>query len=148
MDSATAAPEEAVPATEVPQHLGALERANKVRLARADLKRAVARGDLAAADVVSSCPWEAATMSVAELLTSQRRWGPTRARKLLMPLRIAEGRQLGALTERQRRLLVRALLNRRAADRRGRVPDGSAPRLLGSRGSSAGGPANAIGGRR
>ena len=50
----------AVPSTEVeaPQHMRALERANSVRLARAELKRAIARGDREAADVVSECPWE------------------------------------------------------------------------------------------
>jgi hypothetical protein len=114
MEAATAAPQKTIPVVEVPQYLRALERANKVRLARAELKRAITRGDLAATDVVSSCPWEAATMSVAELLTSQRRWGRTRARKLLTPLLIGEDRQLGELTERQRQLLVRELAKRRA----------------------------------
>ena len=42
-----------------PQHMQALERANAVRLARADLKRRVADGDLGAADVVLEAPWEA-----------------------------------------------------------------------------------------
>ena len=34
----------------------ALERANTVRLARAELKRAIARGDRDAAEVVRDCP--------------------------------------------------------------------------------------------
>jgi hypothetical protein len=59
----------------------ALERANSVRLARAELKRAVARGELDPADVVRDCPWQTESMTISELLTSQRRWGRTRARK-------------------------------------------------------------------
>src|SRR4051812_41135866 len=42
-----------------PQHLVALERANQVRLARAELKRKVAAGDISASEVILTCPWEA-----------------------------------------------------------------------------------------
>ena len=103
-----------VPSTEVeaPQHMRALERANNVRLARAELKRAIARGDRNAAEVVSECPWETESMTIAELLTSQRRWGRTRARKFLMPLSLNENKQLGTLTPRQRRLLATELASR------------------------------------
>jgi hypothetical protein len=97
----------------IPQHMRALAEANRVRLARARLKRSVANGDVDAADVVRSCPWEAETMTIGELLRSQRRWGRTRARKFLAPLALNENRELGRLTERQRRLLVRALEEKR-----------------------------------
>jgi hypothetical protein len=93
----------------VPQHIRALEHANRVRLARAALKRAVGAGDLNAAQVVRSCPWEAETMSVSELLRSQSRWGRTRTRKFLLPLAVNENRQLGRLTLRQREALAGAL---------------------------------------
>ncbi len=92
----------------------ALERANMVRLARAELKRAIARGDMDAAEVVRSCPWETESMTIAELLTSQRRWGRTRARKFLVPLALNENKQLGTLTERQRRMLAQELATRSA----------------------------------
>lgn len=94
---------------EPPQHMRALERANQVRLARAALKRAVGRGEVDAATVVRDCPWETESMTIAELLTSQRRWGRTRARKFLMPLSLNENKQLGTLTSRQRRLLAMEL---------------------------------------
>ena len=102
------------PSTEVeaPQHMRALERANSVRLARAELKRAIARGDRDAAEVVRDCPWETESMTLSELLTSQRRWGRTRARKFLMPLALNENKQLGTLTARQRRLLATELAQR------------------------------------
>jgi len=97
---------------ETPQHMRALERANSVRLARAELKRAIARGDREAAEVVEESPWETESMTIAELLTSQRRWGQTRARKFLMPLSLNENKQLGTLTSRQRRLLAAELAAR------------------------------------
>jgi hypothetical protein len=90
----------------------ALERANLVRLARAELKRSIARGDIDASEVVQECPWETESMTIAELLTSQRRWGRTRARKFLMPLSLNENKQLGTLTSRQRRMLSTELASR------------------------------------
>jgi hypothetical protein len=83
----------------------ALEHANKVRLARAALKRNIARGKLEAAEVIRECPWETESMTLAELLTSQRRWGRTRSRKFLLALALSENKRLGTLTERQRQLL-------------------------------------------
>src|ERR1700691_3935723 len=66
-----------------PQYMRALERANQVRLARAELKRRVAMGEIEVAAVILECPWEAESMAVADLLMSQRRWGQTRCRKFL-----------------------------------------------------------------
>ena len=87
-----------------PQHLRALQRANAVRLARAELKRRVAEGGVSAAEVILSSPWEAESMSVSDLLTSQRRWGNTRCRKFLQCVPIPENKPIGTLTERQRRV--------------------------------------------
>jgi hypothetical protein len=104
-----------------PQHLTALARANMVRLARADLKRRIADGELTAAEVVLSCPWEVESMTVADLLASQRRWGATRCRKLLDSLQIRETRTVNSLTERQRGALAERL---RAGARRDAAADG------------------------
>jgi hypothetical protein len=87
----------------------ALAHANRVRLARASLKRSIARGDIEAAEVIRDCPWETESMTLAELLTSQRRWGRTRSRKFLLALALSENKQLGTLTERQRHLLSHEL---------------------------------------
>jgi hypothetical protein len=87
----------------------ALERANLVRLARAELKRAIARGEVDASKVVQECPWETESMTIAELLTSQPRWGRTRVRKFLIPLALSENKRLGTLTSRQRMLLATEL---------------------------------------
>jgi hypothetical protein len=92
--------------TPAPQRMRALERANAVRLARAELKRQIAHGRLSAGDVLLELPSEAMSWPVGELLMSQRRWGCNRTRKLLSALQISENRHLGKLTERQRRLLA------------------------------------------
>jgi hypothetical protein len=84
------------------QHLRALEYANRVRLARARMKRQVAAGELLAADVVLACPWQAHSMSISDLLMSQNRWGRTRCRRLLVSLAVPENKSVGTLTERQR----------------------------------------------
>jgi hypothetical protein len=74
----------------------------------------VARGDLDPAEVVRDCPWQTESMTISELLTSQRRWGRTRARKFLMPLSLNENKQLGTLTPRQRSILAAELAARAA----------------------------------
>ncbi|HYP47558.1 MAG TPA: hypothetical protein VEQ61_02870 [Thermoleophilaceae bacterium] len=91
------------------QHLRALEYANRVRLARAQMKHRIADGELTAAEVVLGCPWQAHSMSVSDLLMSQKRWGRTRCRRLLMSLGIPENKQVGTLTERQRLALSEEL---------------------------------------
>jgi hypothetical protein len=96
-----------------PQHMVALERANRVRLARAALKRRIAAGDIDAAEVVLACPWESESMSVSELLMSQKRWGRTRCRKFLNSIGLLESKTVSSLTERQRVTLA-ALLTAKA----------------------------------
>jgi hypothetical protein len=97
-----------VPAA-LPQHMQALAHANEVRLARAGLKRSVASGEVEAAEIVRDCPWQVESMTVGELLRSQRRWGRTLARKFLFSLALNENRELGRLTARQRLVLAQAL---------------------------------------
>ncbi len=92
--------------TPEPQRLRALERANQVRLARAELKRRIAEGDVSAAEIILACPREANSWSVRELLMSQRRWGSKRCRKFLERNEIGELKCVGALTERQKQLLA------------------------------------------
>ena len=98
-----------------PQHMRALERANQVRLARAELKRRIASGELDIADVILECPWEAESMAVADLLMSQRRWGQTRCRKFLAQIPMSEKKTIGSMTERQRRELAAQLTPARRA---------------------------------
>ena len=92
-----------------PQHLRALHRANEVRLARADLKRRIGAGEITAADVILESPWEAQSMSVADVLMSQRRWGHQRCRKILGQIPVSETKTVGTLPERQRQALAELL---------------------------------------
>jgi hypothetical protein len=91
------------------QCMEALARANKVRLARAALKRDISAGRRNITEVIMDSPWEAESMSLSELLCSQRRWGRARSRKLLSSTALSEGKRVGTMTERQRRLLVAAI---------------------------------------
>ena len=91
------------------QHLRALEHANRVRLARARLKRRIGAGELAAAEVIMSCPWETHSMSISDILMSQKRWGRARCRRLLLSIGVPENKQVGTLTDRQRLALAGTL---------------------------------------
>jgi hypothetical protein len=91
------------------QHMRALAQANRVRLARAELKRSVADGETSVADVVLSCPWEADSMAISDLLMSQHRWGRTRCRRFLASIPMSETKTVGSMTERQRRALAAVL---------------------------------------
>ncbi len=104
-------------AAPAPQHIRALHHANRVRLARAELKRRVASQQMSAAEVVLDCPWEAASMEISDLLMSQRRWGRARCRRLLLSLGLPENKHIGTLTARQRQALA-AVLSAKAGQSR------------------------------
>lgn len=115
------APTTASPGRLDTQCLQALERANAVRLARADLKRRVAAAEVRAGDVVLDAPWEAASMTISDLLTSQRRWGTTRCRKFLQGIPMSENKTIGSMTERQRTAVAERLAATVAAPERAGV---------------------------
>jgi hypothetical protein len=73
------------------------------------LKRQVADDEISVADVVLSCPWEAESMAIADLLMSQHRWGRTRCRRFLAALPMTETKTIGSMTDRQRRALAAML---------------------------------------
>jgi hypothetical protein len=87
----------------------ALAQANRVRLARAELKRQVAEGEATVSDIVLACPWEAESMAIADLLLSQHRWGRTRCRRFLASIPMSETKTIGSMTDRQRRALAARL---------------------------------------
>ena len=97
---------EALATAPAPQHMRALQQANRVRLARAELKRQVTDGETSVAHVVLECPWEAESMAIADLLMSQHRWGRTRCRRFLASIPMSETKTVGSMTERQRRALA------------------------------------------
>ena len=82
------------------QSEGKVDRIGVSNVTVAELERA-----RAVVDVVVNTPFEAESMSISELLSSQRHWGRARSRKFLSTLSLSENKQLGTLTERSRRLL-------------------------------------------
>jgi len=89
--------------------MAALAKANRVRLARAALKRRIHSGEDtvgALLAVGSPIPSEAESMTIAELLGCQVRWGQTRVRRYLAALSISGHVALGNLTDRQRKLIL------------------------------------------
>ena len=91
----------------------ALAQANRVRLARAELKRQVAEGEATVAGIVLARPWEAESMAIADLLMSQHRWGRTRCRRFLASIPMLETKTIGSMTDRQRHELARRLSGER-----------------------------------
>jgi hypothetical protein len=92
-----------------PQYMRALQRANAVRLARAELKRQVADGKISAAEAILTCPSEIEGMTVTDILMSQRRWGRTRCRSVLIAVPLSESKTVGSMTDRQRQVLAALL---------------------------------------
>jgi hypothetical protein len=119
-------PTQTGPATETrPQHLGALERANAIRLQQAMVKRWIREpGDMhesraRAAKLVRN-PGDASflgelgvealsRMKIGALLSECNRTGPVVVRKLLRRLDVNELRAVGQLTPNQADRIVRAL---------------------------------------
>lgn len=95
------------------QNMMALERANRIRLARAELKRRIASGDLTVADVLLEPAEEVEGMEIVELLTSQKRWGATRCNKFLDSIGLPETKTVRSMTERQRSAVAAVLQSRR-----------------------------------
>jgi hypothetical protein len=91
------------------QRRNALQRANHVRGARAELKRQLRGGEVIAADTILLSSHDMDTMTVTELLSSQRGWGPIRVAKILRSVSLSERKTLGSLTERQRLMLAAVL---------------------------------------
>lgn len=90
------------------QHLTALEKANKIRLGRAEIKQNLQAGKENIRKLILEPPEVIQTMTVYELLISQRQWARTRTlRAINKPwLNISENTTVGSLTERQKILLI------------------------------------------
>ena len=91
------------------QRRQALDRANESRMARAELKRRIARSQLRASEVILDPPPEAETWAVYDVLIAQPRWGRERTAHLLRTLGVSESRTLRRLTVRERTVIARML---------------------------------------
>jgi ribosomal protein S13 len=102
----------AVPERSLDERLEALKRANDIRTARAELKKAIAGEHVSVLDVLADPPEYVLTAKVYDLLLAVPRFGRVRANKILNQARITPRRTVGSLSERQRHELL-SLLDRR-----------------------------------
>lgn len=95
-----------VPERTAAQRMDALERANEVRMRRAQLKRDIKAGRVDAIDVLCDPPEWAATMRVIDLLLAMPFVGRGKSSYMLNRCWIAPVKTLDGLSERQRGELV------------------------------------------
>ena len=96
------------------QHMEALAEANRIRFARADLKRELRRGKVTLAEAFEHP--DVGSMPVFALLCAQWRYREARSRRALrdaagllgLPVPLSEGKTVGSLTDRQKRALLQA----------------------------------------
>lgn len=79
------------------------------RTVRAQLKREIQDGTTTIEHAITDYPPQAAGMVISELLRCQPGWGPVRCTWFLARIGLSGSRSVMALTERQRRMLVREL---------------------------------------
>jgi hypothetical protein len=91
------------------QRLGALAKANEVRIARSQLKRDLAAGRIDLVRVLSDPPVCAQTAMVRDLLLAVRKVGPARVNRAFAQCRIADTKTVAGLSDRQRAALIRLL---------------------------------------
>jgi hypothetical protein len=88
------------------QRLRALQQANEIRSARAQLKRDLASGKIELARILARPPEFAQTAKVLDLLLFLPKVGPVKAGRMLAQCRIAHSKTLDGLSERQRAALI------------------------------------------
>jgi hypothetical protein len=103
----------APPPRSLTQRLGALERANEVRTAKAQLKRDLGAGVLDIHDVLAHPPDFLANAKVTEILLAVPSYGRVKVNKVLTQCRISPNKTvIGGLTQRQRDELVSLVRSR------------------------------------
>jgi hypothetical protein len=105
-------PKSRPPARSRQQRLQALQQANEIRQARAQLKRELAAGTADLALILTQPPAFLATMRVHDLLLMLPKIGPVRAGRILSQSQISQNRTVGGLSERQRSALTERLRDR------------------------------------
>ena len=88
------------------QRLVALEQANEVRTARAELKKELASGEIELVQILADLPPCVRTARVRDVLLVLPKIGSVRAARILAHCGIAHSKTLAGLTERQRGELI------------------------------------------
>jgi hypothetical protein len=93
--------DQTAPARSLQQRMAALEHANRIRMARAQLKRDIVARRARAVDVLTAPPEWAHTMRVLDLLLAIPKVGRVKAMRMLNRHGISPSKTLGGLTVRQ-----------------------------------------------
>ncbi len=101
------------PARSLDQRMEALQRANDVRVRRAQLKRDLKAGQAQIDSILLDPPEFVSTAKVFDMLMAVPKFGRVKAARLLNHCRISQSKTVGGLSERQRTELV-DLFNHRA----------------------------------
>lgn len=94
------------------QRMEALAEANRIRFARAQLKRDVKETPARLVVELVDPPDWLLSMRVLVFLRMLPYWGAVRVKKLLREFRVSESATVGGLTDRQRKVLAEVLLER------------------------------------
>ena len=94
------------------QSLDALERANEVRIKRAQLKRDLKGGRRTLESVLRDPPHYVLTAKIIELLLELPRYGRVRVEQVLSDCRIATNKRVEQLSDEQRAALVAGVIAR------------------------------------
>ena len=94
------------PARSLDQRMEALQRANVIRIARAQLKRDLKSGSASISALLSDPPEWVLTAKVFDLLLAVPKYGRVKVNRILTQCRISPSKTIGGLSERQRNELV------------------------------------------
>jgi len=108
----TLSKQSAAPERSLSQRMVALERANGVRIRRAQLKRDLKAGRVSIQTLLLDPPEYLLTAKVFDILLAVPKYGRVKVNKVVTLCRISPSKTIGGLSERQRTELV-ALLRRR-----------------------------------
>jgi len=99
----------AAPERSLTQRLDALQRANQVRTARAQLKRDLKGGRISIHTLLLDPPEYIETAKVFDMLLAVPKYGRVKVNKVLTQCRISPSKTIGGLSQRQRDELVSLL---------------------------------------
>jgi hypothetical protein len=84
----------------------ALQRANEIRVQRAELKRRLKDGSVSIRDILEAPPAYVLTAKVYDMLVAVPKLGRVKASRFLNQCRISQSKTVGGLSDRQRTELV------------------------------------------
>ena len=98
-----------MPQRSLQQRMSALELANEIRVARANLKKELRSGQTSILDILESPPEYILNAKLFDLLLAVRKYGQVKAYRILKQCRISPTKTIGGLSGRQRQELITLL---------------------------------------